>query len=182
MSATVKREFMEEAGNLPTEEEQARCSVLIDTLFSDRKASLGHSPPPFAPFSSLTFAPPPPSQPEDALRRDPHSHPHPHPNLKVVYEGYVDDPRSTDNAWIETTAYHFHCTPEIAKQLKLGHGDDAAKAMWLRVDPKTEDRYARLWANHRDWVDEVALRMNCSQSKRRLPSATIAPQSPTWLP
>ena len=31
--------------------------------------------------------------------------------------------------------------------------------MWLRVDPKTEERYAGLWANHRDWVDEVALRM-----------------------
>ena len=102
----------------------------------------------------------------------------------MVYKGYVDDPRSTDNAWIETTAYHFHCTPEIAKQLNLGHGDDAAKAMWLRVDPKTEDRYARLWANHRDWVDKVALRMHGSQLKRRLPSATIAtiaPQSPTRL-
>ena len=86
----------------------------------------------------------------------------------MVYEGYVDDPRSTDNAWIETTAYHFHCTPEIAKQLKLGHGTDAAKAMWLRVDPKTEDRYARLWANHRDWVDEVALRMKGSLLKRAL--------------
>lgn len=86
----------------------------------------------------------------------------------MVYEGYVDDPRSTDNAWIETTAYHFHCTPEIAKQLKLGHGTDAAKAMWLRVDPKTEDRYARLWANHRDWVDEVALRMTGSLLKRAL--------------
>ena len=100
----------------------------------------------------------------------------------MVYQGYVDDPRSTDNAWIETTAYHFHCTDEIAKHLKLGHGDDAAKAMWLRVDPKTEDRYARLWANHRDWVDEVALRMHSSQSRRRLPSATMAPQSPTRLP
>ena len=98
----------------------------------------------------------------------PHPHPLPHPNLKVVYKGYVDDPRSTDNAWIETTAYHFHCTPEIAKQIKLGGGDDAAKAMWLRVDPKTEDRYARLWANHRDWVDEVALRMNGSRLKTGL--------------
>ena len=108
----------------------------------------------------------------------------------MVYEGYVDDPRSTDNAWIETTAYHFHCTDEIAENLKLGSartptltltvtlilsltlaltlsptptltltlaltlaltltraGDDAAKATWLRVDPKTEERYATLWAN-----------------------------------
>ena len=100
----------------------------------------------------------------------------------MVYQGYVDDPRSTDNAWIETTAYHFHCTDEIAKHLKLGHGDDAAKAMWLRVDPKTEDRYARLWANHRDWVDEVALRMKGSLLKRRLPSVTTAPQQRAQLP
>ena len=69
MSATVKREFMEEAGNLPTEEEQARCSVLIDTLFSDRKASLGHSPPPFAP-----------SRPSPLHRPLPR-------NLKILYEG-----------------------------------------------------------------------------------------------
>ncbi|CAG0907534.1 unnamed protein product, partial [Cyprideis torosa] len=27
---------------------------------------------------------------------------------KEVYRGYVDDPRNTDNAWIETVAYSFH--------------------------------------------------------------------------
>lgn len=25
-----------------------------------------------------------------------------------VYEGYVDDPRNTDNAWMETVAVNFH--------------------------------------------------------------------------
>jgi len=25
-----------------------------------------------------------------------------------VYRGYVDDPRNTDNAWMETQAYNFH--------------------------------------------------------------------------
>lgn len=25
-----------------------------------------------------------------------------------IYKGYVDDPRNTDNAWMETTAYNFH--------------------------------------------------------------------------
>ena len=25
-----------------------------------------------------------------------------------VYEGYVDDPRNTDNAWFETTAINYH--------------------------------------------------------------------------
>jgi len=75
VSVTVKREFKEEAGTLPTAAEQERCHILIDRLFASEK---------------------------------------------VVYKGYVDDPRSTDNAWIETTAYHFHCTPEIAEKLKLG--------------------------------------------------------------
>ena len=25
-----------------------------------------------------------------------------------MYRGYVDDPRNTDNSWMETIAYHFH--------------------------------------------------------------------------
>lgn len=25
-----------------------------------------------------------------------------------MYAGYVDDPRNTDNAWMETVAYNFH--------------------------------------------------------------------------
>jgi hypothetical protein len=25
-----------------------------------------------------------------------------------IYIGYVDDPRNTDNAWMETVAYNFH--------------------------------------------------------------------------
>ena len=36
-----------------------------------------------------------------------------------VYKGYVDDPRNTDNAWIETTAYSFHCSLELGRLLKL---------------------------------------------------------------
>ena len=53
---------------------------------------------------------------------------------KVVYKGYVDDPRNTDNAWLETVAFHFHCNPEQAQKLKLSGGDDAASApvTWRR--------------------------------------------------
>lgn len=46
----------------------------------------------------------------------------------VIYEGYVDDPRNTRNAWMETTARLF----------KLGFnpdpkaGDDAAEAKWFK--------------------------------------------------
>ena len=40
-------------------------------------------------------------------------------NGRVLYRGYVDDPRNTDHAWMETTAFHFHCNAECAKMLKL---------------------------------------------------------------
>ena len=28
--------------------------------------------------------------------------------MSQVYRGYVDDPRNTDNAWMETQVYNFH--------------------------------------------------------------------------
>jgi ADP-ribose pyrophosphatase len=34
----------------------------------------------------------------------------------VVYRGLVDDPRTTDHAWIETTAVHFHAPPDVADE------------------------------------------------------------------
>ena len=74
---------------------------------------------------------------------------------KVVYRGYVDDPRNTDNAWMETTAFHFHCSAELAPMLPLRAGDDAAHVTWLRVHAD-EPRYANLYASHREWVDSVA--------------------------
>ena len=94
----------------------------------------------------------------------------------MVFQGYVDDPRNTDNAWMETTAYHFHCTHQIAMKLKLEAGTDEAKAMWLRVDPKIEDRYAGLYASHRVWVDEVAQRMQ--GNRLRTPSPLQQCRSP----
>ena len=27
---------------------------------------------------------------------------------RQIYKGYIDDPRNTDNAWIETIAMNFH--------------------------------------------------------------------------
>ena len=43
---------------------------------------------------------------------------------RLIYSGYVDDPRNTDNAWVETMAYHFHCTDEAADMLKLNRSGD----------------------------------------------------------
>ena len=74
---------------------------------------------------------------------------------KEVYRGYVDDPRNTDNAWTETTAFHFHCSAELGVQLQLSAGDDARDVTWLDVDME-EERYRKLYGSHRALVDKVA--------------------------
>ena len=73
----------------------------------------------------------------------------------TIYAGYVDDPRNTDNAWMESVAVHFHCPDELGQRLQLRGGDDATKAAWIDVDPIGEPRYASLYASHREWVDQV---------------------------
>ena len=76
---------------------------------------------------------------------------------QVVYRGYVDDPRNTDHAWMETSAFHFHCNAECAKMLKLEAGDDAAAVRWIDIDDP--DVLAGLYASHRDWVDMCAQKL-----------------------
>ncbi len=40
-----------------------------------------------------------------------------------IYKGYVDDPRNTDNAWMETIAYNFHDEDDqVFKDFKLTAG------------------------------------------------------------
>uniref|UniRef100_A0A915M6X9 Uncharacterized protein n=1 Tax=Meloidogyne javanica TaxID=6303 RepID=A0A915M6X9_MELJA len=41
-------------------------------------------------------------------------------NGKTVYQGYVDDPRNTDNSWMETSCFNFHdTTGNLLKDLNL---------------------------------------------------------------
>jgi len=72
----------------------------------------------------------------------------------TVYRGYVDDPRNTDNAWMETVAMHFHCSDELGRMLPLEAGDDAAKVKWVDVESTLD-----LYANHKAWVQLVASTM-----------------------
>jgi len=80
-------------------------------------------------------------------------------NGRIVYQGYVDDPRNTDNAWMETTAFHFHCSEELGSKLPLRAGDDANDVTWLDVSVD-EPRYVNLYASHRHWVDQVYISMS----------------------
>jgi hypothetical protein len=61
-----------------------------------------------------------------------------HGDYFVVHSGYVDDPRATDNAWIETVAIHMHCPFDLGSELKLCPGDDMDEARWVDVDSLLE--------------------------------------------
>lgn len=77
---------------------------------------------------------------------------------KAVYVGYVDDPRNTDIAWMETMCVHFHIDDEyLAKNLSLVSGDDAVKARWLDITDDEPD-FKNLYASHRDMVVEALSR------------------------
>lgn len=77
-------------------------------------------------------------------------------NGTEIYSGYVDDPRNTDNAWIETTAYNFHDEAgTILNEIKFQAGDDAGNVRWLDIDQNLN-----LYANHRDIVGKIAERLD----------------------
>ncbi|XP_063165920.1 ADP-ribose pyrophosphatase, mitochondrial isoform X2 [Candoia aspera] len=66
----------------------------------------------------------------------------------VAYKGYVDDPRNTDNAWMETEAVNYHDeSGEAMDNLHLEAGDDAGKVKWVDVSEKLT-----LYASHSDFV------------------------------
>lgn len=74
---------------------------------------------------------------------------------RPVYQGYVDDPRNTDNAWMETQAVHFHISPgDPMADMPLAGGDDAVSATWTDVTAGM-----RLYASHAAWVDAVKVSM-----------------------
>jgi len=69
-----------------------------------------------------------------------------------VFKGYVDDPRNTDNSWMETVAYNFHDdTGEIFGELELKAGDDAEAVRWQRISGNIP-----LFASHVGILEKVA--------------------------
>uniref|UniRef100_UPI003AAF8267 ADP-ribose pyrophosphatase, mitochondrial isoform X1 n=1 Tax=Centroberyx gerrardi TaxID=166262 RepID=UPI003AAF8267 len=73
-----------------------------------------------------------------------------------VYKGYVDDPRNTDNAWMETVAVNFHDdTGSSVSELPLQAGDDAGQVQWVDVDSSFP-----LYASHSHFLEVVAKERN----------------------
>ena len=73
---------------------------------------------------------------------------------KIILSGYSDDPRNTDNAWIETTAAHLHLSEQEARVIELKAGDDAApgSACWSVID---SNLLKTLYASHARYVYSV---------------------------
>ena len=66
-----------------------------------------------------------------------------------IYRGYVDDPRNTDHAWMETVVKHLHLVPPLAAALQVRAGDDARAVRWA---PLTRELLAGLYASHGELV------------------------------
>jgi ADP-ribose pyrophosphatase len=75
---------------------------------------------------------------------------------RLIYRGFVDDPRTTDHAWIETTVRHLHLKPGEADDLEPQAGSDARTVNWL---PLTERSMQKLYAGHGYFVVSALAQM-----------------------
>lgn len=73
-------------------------------------------------------------------------------SARVVYQGYVDDPRNTDNAWMETTVAHLHLPDDVAHKLDARAGDDAVAVQWQEV---SDEFLGKMYASHGQFVKKA---------------------------
>ena len=74
-----------------------------------------------------------------------------------IYKGYVDDPRNTDHAWMETVAVHFHVPDEVAAAFIDGlSADDDAIAV-KTISLQDQNAIAKLYASHADFVKKIVV-------------------------
>ena len=70
---------------------------------------------------------------------------------KEIYSGYVDDPRNTDNAWMETVAFLFHDeSGETIGKFDLRAGGDAKALQWTDIS-----RHIELYASHTNFIERA---------------------------
>ncbi len=72
-----------------------------------------------------------------------------------IFSGPVCDPRDTDNAWMETVAFHIHDeTGKKVGRFNLKAGDDAKALTWMEVN-----REVKLHARHGEILRKAAERL-----------------------
>lgn len=73
-----------------------------------------------------------------------------------IYHGYVDDPRNTDNAWMETVSMNFHDESGTSVgAFPLCAGDDAVNVRWMDISKELT-----LYASHNDFIAKVVAKHN----------------------
>ncbi|XP_066295232.1 ADP-ribose pyrophosphatase, mitochondrial-like [Branchiostoma lanceolatum] len=70
----------------------------------------------------------------------------------MIYRGYVDDPRNTDGAWVETEAWHFH--------YESGEGFLEEEMVTAGSRLQEVSRHVKLFASHASVIQEAAARLN----------------------
>uniref|UniRef100_A0A8D0SPN2 Transient receptor potential cation channel subfamily M member 2 n=1 Tax=Sus scrofa TaxID=9823 RepID=A0A8D0SPN2_PIG len=73
-----------------------------------------------------------------------------------VYKGYVDDPRNTDNAWIETVAVSIHFADQSDLELKRLNSHLCSRDPGLSIRWQLVDRRIPLYANHKAILRKAA--------------------------
>ncbi|XP_063135123.1 transient receptor potential cation channel subfamily M member 2 isoform X11 [Rattus norvegicus] len=80
-----------------------------------------------------------------------------------VYKGYVDDPRNTDNAWIETVAVSIHFQDQndvelkrLEENLQTHDPKESARGLEMSTEWQVVDRRIPLYVNHKKILQKVA--------------------------
>ena len=73
----------------------------------------------------------------------------------VIYAGYADDSRNSDNAWMGTTVIHKHLDPAQSAAVQVQAGSDAAAARWVRMGEVLAPD-ARVFSAHGKYLELIA--------------------------
>lgn len=75
-------------------------------------------------------------------------------DAKFIYSGYVNDPRNTDHAWMETSVYLFNINQSQREILlkTMYAGDDAKSISLIDID-ESNKKYKKMYANHKEFVE-----------------------------
>lgn len=94
---------------------------------------------------------------------------------KPIISKVVDDPRNTDNAWMETQAFWFHFKSKADLGRKLQAGDDAVGATWVKMDKHFDVH--NMYADHSKIVAELFSVIAANEMKSKDFDGIVVPDS-----
>lgn len=97
---------------------------------------------------------------------------------RVVYRGYVYDPRNTDNAWMETTVAWMHVDDLTASGMKPKTSEEASKVEWVKVDGDLLDS---MHASHGTFMKMVLDKYEAGVIRERSVKINVFKKLDRWL-